>query len=360
MIIIQDRKIGAGEPVFIVAEVSANHRQRLDIALRTIEAAKEAGADAVKFQTYTPDTITIDSQQEYFQIRHGTIWDGKTLYQLYEEAYTPWQWYGRLKATADNTGLICFSSPFDKTAVDFLHEMQTPAYKVASFEITDIPLIQYIASKGRPVIISTGIAEPSDIEEAIDACKGAGNQDIALLKCSSIYPTPLDEVNLRGITWLRERFGVPVGLSDHSTGIAIPVASVALGACIIEKHFTLGRNLGGPDSEFSLEPQEFQQMTQTIREVEAALGDGGYPISERVRRNRVHARSLFVVKDIQGGETFTEDNVRSIRPGHGLHPRHLKDILGKTATTSIERGTPLSWQLVEGKGRGLPLMAADQ
>ncbi|MBV6343504.1 pseudaminic acid synthase [Candidatus Magnetobacterium casense] len=349
---IQGRKIGAGEPVFIVAEVSANHRQSLDVALRTIEAAKEAGADAVKFQTYTPDTITIDSQQEHFRIRHGTIWDGKTLYQLYEEAFTPWQWYGQLRARAQDVGLVSFSSPFDKTAVDFLEEMQTPAYKVASFEITDIPLIRYMASKGRPVIISTGIAEPSDIEEAIDTCKGVGNQDIALLKCSSIYPTPFEEVNLRGITWLRERFGVIVGLSDHSPSIAIPVASVVLGACIVEKHFTLGRHLGGPDSGFSLEPHEFKQMALAIRQIEAALGDGSYRTSDKVRRNRIHARSLFVVADIQAGQPFTEDNVRSIRPGNGLHPRHLKDVLGKPATTFIARGTPLSWQLVEGGGDG--------
>ncbi|KJU83724.1 pseudaminic acid synthase [Candidatus Magnetobacterium bavaricum] len=290
----------------------------------------------------------MDSKEECFQIRHGTIWDGKTLYQLYEEAFTPWQWYEQLKAAAEDVGLICFSSPFDRTAVDFLHEMQTPVYKVASFEITDIPLIQYIASKGRPVILSTGIADPPDIEEAIAACKSAGNHDIALLKCSSIYPTPFEEVNLRGITWLRERFGTVVGLSDHSTSIAIPVASVVLGACIVEKHFTLGRHLGGPDSEFSLEPQEFKQMVQAIRQVETALGDGSYHVSDRVRRNRVHARSLFVVEDIQQGQPFTENNVRSIRPGHGLHPRHLKDVLTRKAATSIKRGTPLGWQLVEG------------
>ncbi|MBF0343089.1 MAG: pseudaminic acid synthase [Nitrospirae bacterium] len=346
-ITIQDRKIGVGEPVFIVAEVSANHRQRLDVALKTLEAVKEAGADAVKFQTYTPDTITIDSHQEWFQIKHGTIWDGKTLYQLYKEAYTPWHWYGTLKTVAEDLGLICFSSPFDKTAVDFLHEMQTPAYKVASFEITDIPLIQYIASKGKPVIISTGVAELSEIEEAVAACKDVGNEDIILLKCSSIYPTPFDEINLGGLTYLKEHFKTVVGLSDHSTSISVPVASVVLGASVIEKHFTLDRALGGPDSEFSLEPSEFRRMVQAVREVEAALGDASYRLSERVRQNRVHVRSLFVVKDVQAGESFTQDNVRSIRPGHGLHPRYLKDILSKRATAFIKRGTPLSWQHVE-------------
>lgn len=344
---IENRNIGDNHPVFIIAELSANHRQKYELAVETIKAMKESGADAVKLQTYTPDTITIDSDNEYFQIKQGTLWDGKTLYQLYQEAYTPWEWQPKLKEIAEDLGLICFSSPFDKTAVDFLEKMDVPAYKVASFEITDIPLIEYIASKGKPVIISTGIAELSDIAMAVDACKRMGNEQIALLKCTSAYPAPLEDVNLKTIPDLAETFKTVVGLSDHTLGISVPVAAVALNARIIEKHFILDRKLGGPDSAFSLGPEEFKAMVTAVREVEKALGKVSYDLTDKVKKSREFSRSLFVVNDIKAGEVFTEDNVRSIRPGFGLHPRYLKDILGKRSTKDIGRGTPLSWDMVE-------------
>jgi pseudaminic acid synthase len=344
---VSTRKIGDNHPVFIIAELSANHRQKFELAVETIKAMKESGADAVKLQTYTPDTITIDSDNDYFQIKQGTLWDGKTLYQLYQEAYTPWEWQPKLKEIAEDLGLICFSSPFDKTAVDFLEKMDVPAYKVASFEITDIPLIEYIASKGKPVIISTGIAELSDIAMAVDACKRMGNEQIALLKCTSAYPAPLEDVNLKTIPDLAETFKTVVGLSDHTLSISVPVAAVALSAKIIEKHFILDRKLGGPDAAFSLGPEEFKAMVTAVREVEKALGKVSYDLTDKVKKNREFSRSLFVVNDIKAGELFTEDNVRSIRPGFGLHPRHLKDILGKRSSKDIGRGTPLSWDMVE-------------
>jgi len=309
---ITNRKIGNNNPVFIIAELSANHLQKFDLAVEMINAMKESGADAVKLQTYTPDTITIDSDNEYFQIKQGTLWDGKTLYQLYQEAYTPWEWQPKLKEIAEDLGLICFSSPFDKTAVNFLQEMKVPAYKVASFEITDIPLIEYIASKGKPVIISTGIATLCDIEEAVNACRRMGNDQIALLKCTSAYPTPLEEVNLRTIPNLAETFKTVVGLSDHTLGISVPIASVALGAKIIEKHFILDRKLGGPDAAFSLEPEEFKAMVKAIREVETALGEVRYELSEKTKKSKEFSRSFFVVRDIKAGEPLTEENVRSI------------------------------------------------
>ena len=343
---IDNKKIGENRPVFIVAELSANHLQKFDNAVKLIRAAKEAGIDAVKFQTYTPDTMTIDCDNEYFQIKQGTIWDGKTFYQLYKEAYTPWEWQPKLKEIAENEGLICFSSVFDKTAVDFLEEMNVPCYKIASFEITDIPLIEYVASKGKLVIISTGIATLCDIEEAVNACKKVGNNQIALLKCVSAYPTPLEEVNLRTIPHLAETFEVVVGLSDHTLTISVPIASVALGACIIEKHLTLSRSLGGPDAAFSLEPEEFKKMVKAVREVEKSLGEVSYDLSERMEKSREFSRSLFLVKDIRAGEIFVEDNVRSIRPGYGLPPKYLKHVLGRQALKDIKRGTPLSWNLI--------------
>ena len=315
--------------------------------MRLIRVAKEAGVDAVKLQTYTPDTMTIDCNSEYFKIKQGTIWDGKTFYQLYKEAYTPWEWQPKLKEIAENEGLICFSSVFDKTAVDFLEEMNVPCYKIASFEMTDIPLIEYVASKGRPVIISTGIATLCDIEEAVNACKKVGNNQIALLKCVSAYPTPLEEVNLRTIPNLVETFEVVVGLSDHTPTISAPIASVALGACIIEKHLTLSRSLGGPDAAFSLEPEEFRGMVKAVREVEKALGEVSYGLSERMKKSREFSRSLFAVKDIKAGELFTGDNVRSIRPGYGLQPKYLKNVLGRRALKEIKKGTPLKWDLIE-------------
>ena len=344
---IAERKIGKNYPVFIVAELSANHLQKFDHAVKLIKAAKDAGADAVKLQTYTPDTITIDCDNEYFQIKQGTIWDGKTLYELYKEAYTPWEWQPELKEIAEELGLIFFSTPFDKTAVDFLEEINIPCYKIASFEITDIPLIEYVASKGKPVIISTGIATLTDIQEAVNACKRMGNSQIALLKCTSAYPAPLEEVNLKTIPDMAEKFKIVIGLSDHTLEISVPVASVALGAKIIEKHFTLSRSLGGPDAAFSLEPEEFKAMVKAVREVEKALGDVCYELTEKMRKNRQFSRSLFIINNIKAGEVFTEKNVRSIRPGYGLHPRYLKKILGRRATQDIERGTPLEWSLME-------------
>ena len=343
---IGNKKIGKNFPVFIIAELSANHLQKFDNAVKIIKAAKEAGADAIKLQTYTPDTITIDCDNEYFQIKQGTLWDGQTLYQLYKKAYTPREWQPKLKEIVEEEGLICFSSVFDKTAVDFLEKINVPAYKIASFEITDIPLIEYVASKGKPVIISTGIATISDIEEAVNTCKRMGNNQIALLKCTSAYPAPLEEINLKTIPNLADTFKTVVGLSDHTLGISVPIASVALGACIIEKHLTLDRSLGGPDAAFSLEPDELKTMAKSVREVEKALGEVSYDLTEKMKKSRELSRSLFVVKDMKAGEVFTEENIRSIRPGYGLSPKYLKDILGKKSTQPIKKGTPLSWELV--------------
>lgn len=343
---IKNKIIGEKYPVFIVAELSANHLQNFDLAVKTIKAMKEAGADAVKLQTYTPDTITIDCDNEYFQIKQGTLWDGQTLYQLYKEAYTPWEWHPRLKEIAEDLGLVFFSTPFDKSAVDFLENLNVPAYKVASFEITDIPLIEYIALKGKPVIISTGIATFSDIEEAVNAIRSKRNNEIILLKCVSAYPTPLEDVNLETIPDMREKFKTIVGLSDHTLGISVPIASVTLGAKIIEKHFILDRKLRSPDAAFSLEPEEFKAMVKSVREVEKALGEVSYELTEKMKKSRELSRSLFVVKDIKAGEIFTGKNVRSIRPGYGLHPKHLKNILGKKAKKNIKRGTPLNWNFV--------------
>jgi len=347
MITLKNRSIGGSNPVFIIAELSANHLQNFDLAVDTIKAMKESGADAVKLQTYTPDTITIDSDNECFQIDQGTLWDGKTLYQLYQEAYTPWEWQPKLKEIAEELGLICFSSPFDRTAVDFLEEMNVPAYKVASFEITDIPLIKYIASKGKPIIISTGIATLADIEEAVNACKRMGNKQIALLKCTSSYPAPLEESNLRTIPNLADTFKTVVGLSDHTLGISASIASVALGVNIIEKHFILDRKMGGPDAAFSMEPDEFRSMVEAVRDVEKALGTVNYDLTEKTKKSREFSRSLFAVEDIRAGESLTEENVRSIRPGFGLNPRYLEQIIGKKARNDIKKGTPLDWGLIE-------------
>ncbi|MFX1535458.1 MAG: pseudaminic acid synthase [Promethearchaeota archaeon] len=349
MIIIKigNKEVSSQSSVFIVAELSANHNQDFDLAIKTIKSMKKAGADAVKIQTYTPDTITIKSDKEYFQIQQGTIWDGQTLYDLYKKAYTPWEWHPDLQKVAEDEGLLFFSSPFDRTAVDLLEELDVPAYKIASFEITDIPLIEYIASKGKPVIISTGISTLSDIEEAVNACRRVGNDQIVLLKCTSSYPAPFEEINLKTIPNLAEVFDVVVGLSDHSMGSTVAIASVALGAKVVEKHFILDRNLGGPDSAFSMEPDEFNYMVKSIRNVEKALGTINYSLSDKAKRNREFARSLFVVEDIKKGESFTLKNVKSIRPGYGLHPKYLKNVLGKKTTRDIERGTPLKWELVE-------------
>ncbi|MDH7604647.1 MAG: pseudaminic acid synthase [Melioribacter sp.] len=339
--------INLTEKVFIIAELSANHQQNFDIAVESIKTIKECGADAVKLQTYTPDTITINCDNEYFQIKQGTIWDGTTLYQLYQKAYTPWDWQPKLKKIAEELGLICFSTPFDKTAVDFLEEMDVPAYKIASFEIVDIPLIEYAASKGKPIIISTGIATEEEIKEAVDACKRMNNNQIALLKCTSEYPAPIEDANLNTIPLLKEKFNTVVGLSDHTLGTVVPVAAVALGAKIIEKHFILDKNLGGPDASFSLEPHEFKKMVDEIRQVEKALGKSSFELNDKIKKSRTFARSLFAVKDIKAGEQLTEENIKSIRPSYGLPPKYLKDILGKKARTDIKKGTPLNWDLIE-------------
>ncbi|NFO13094.1 pseudaminic acid synthase [Clostridium botulinum] len=344
---INNVKIGSDKGTFIIAEMSANHLQNYDMAVEIIKKAKWAGADAIKLQTYTPDTITIDCDNEYFQIKQGTIWDGTNLHSLYQTAYMPWEWQRNLIEVAEEEGIVFFSSPFDFTAVDFLEEIDVPAYKVASFEINDIPLIEYIASKGKPVIISTGIAEISDIQEAVDACRRMGNENVALLKCTSAYPSPIEEINLNTIPNMKETFDAVVGLSDHTMGSAVSVAGVAKGAQIIEKHLTLRRSNGGADSKFSMEPEEFKKMVDNIRIVEKALGKVTYNLTEKQKKSREHSRSLFVIKDIKEGEVFTTENVRSIRPGFGIETKYIKDILGKRSNRYIKKGSPMNWNLVD-------------
>jgi pseudaminic acid synthase len=343
---IGNRQIGPDAPVYIVAELSANHNQDFDQAIKIIHAASEAGADAIKLQTYTPDTITINCNREEFRISGRTLWDGRNLHDLYAEAYTPWEWQPKLKQVANDLGMDLFSSPFDSSAIDFLEEMSVPAYKVASFELVDLALIQEIAGTGKPLIISTGMATIEEIEEAVRAACGSGATQIALLKCTSAYPATPDDMNLRTLPELARKFDVPVGLSDHTMGIAVAVAAVALGACIIEKHLTLSRALPGPDSAFSLEPHEFRDMVDAVRTTERALGKVHFGASRLEINSRAFRRSLFVVQDLRQGELFSHNNVHSIRPGHGLHTRHLREVLGKHATRDIERGTPLSWDLV--------------
>ncbi len=340
------RYVGEGEKTFVVAEVSANHLQDYGRAEAIIKAAAQAGADAVKLQTYTPDTITLDCDNDYFQITQGTIWDGTTLHKLYEEAYTPWEWQPRLMEYANGLGLECFSSPFDATAVEFMKEMDMPAYKVASFEINDIPLIRKIAGLGKPVILATGIAYLEDMERALQVCKEEGNEQVVLLKCTSAYPSPYEEMNLKVIPNMAQVFDCITGLSDHSIGTAAAVASVALGAKMVEKHLTLSRADGGPDGAFSMEPDEFKKMVDEIRIVEKALGKVTYELSEKQKRSREDGRSLFVVKNMKEGEIFTEENVRSIRPAFGLHTMYLDEIMGKRARTDISKGTPLDWKLI--------------
>lgn len=338
--------IGVNSSVFIIAELSANHNGSLQTAIESIKAAKRAGADAIKLQTYTADTITIDCRSDDFNIKQGTIWDGKYLYDLYKEAYTPWEWHKDLFRTAKEQGLICFSSPFDKTAVDFLENLNTPAYKIASFEITDIPLIEYVASKGKPVIISTGIAGLEDIELAMDACKRMGNKQIIILKCTSSYPAPIEEANLLTIPDLKERFRVEVGLSDHTMDFVAPVVAVSLGAKVIEKHFILDKSISSPDASFSLGEKEFTEMVKAIRQAEKAIGKVTYELTDKIKTSRKFSRSLFVVKDIKAGETITEENVRSIRPGYGLHPKYYKEIIGKRILVDLKRGTPLKAEYI--------------
>lgn len=345
---INGRQIGMGHRTYIIAEVSANHNQDFDQAVRIIEAAKEAGADAVKLQTYTPDTLTIDCHNEYFQIGAGTIWEGRNLYDLYGEAYTPWEWQPKLKDIANDLDLDLFSTPFDSSSVDFLEQMDIPVFKIASFEIVDLQLIQRIARTGKPIIMSTGMATVAEIDEAVQTIRKEGNNQLVLLKCTSAYPSPPEDMNLRTIPHLAQAFDVPVGLSDHTLGIAVPVAAVALGACVIEKHFTLSRSVPGPDSVFSLEPDEFKAMVEGVRVAEHALGKVCYDVNQREDASRVFRRSLFVVQDMKKGEAFSEDNVRSIRPGYGLHTRYLDQVLGRYAVIDISKGTPLRWDMLGG------------
>ncbi|WML68416.1 MAG: pseudaminic acid synthase [Methanoregula sp. SKADARSKE-2] len=339
--------IGPHLPVYIIAELSANHYQNFEEAVRLIHAAKDAGADAVKIQTYTPDTLTINCTNDYFRIGKGTQWEGRNLYDLYGEAYTPWDWQPKLQQIAHEIGLDFFSTPFDPSSVEFLVKMDVPAYKIASFEIVDIPLIQMIARTGRPIIMSTGMATLEEIDEAVATIRVEDNDQIALLKCTSAYPALPDEMNLLTIPDMAARFSVPVGLSDHTLGSTIPVAAVSLGACIIEKHFTLSRKTPGPDSSFSLEPSEFRAMVDAIRMTETALGKVNYSVADHERASKVFRRSLFAVEDIMEGGLFTERNVRSIRPSYGLAPKHIHSVLGKRAKVKILRGTPLSWDLVQ-------------
>ncbi len=343
---IGNHTIDNNSPCFIIAELSANHNQKIEIALDTVRAAKDTGADAIKLQHYTPDTITLDSDKSYFQITQGTIWDGTTLYKLYQSAYMPWEWTDKIMNLAAKLGLECFSSPFDFSAVDFLEKFNVPAYKIASFEITDIPLIEYIASKGKPIIVSNGVAELPDLQLAVDTIRKTGNNNIVVLKCTSGYPAPLDEVNLNTIPDIAKRFNVVAGLSDHTLGVSVSVAAVALGAKVIEKHFILDKSLGGPDASFSLTPKEFTEMVKSVREVEKALGTINYELTPKSKKSREHARSLFVAEDVKTGDLFTKDNVRSVRPGYGLHPKYYKEILGRKANKDIEKGTPMSFDFI--------------
>ena len=343
--IIKEEKAQKG--VYIIAELSANHGQKIEVAKDTIKAIKKAGADAVKIQTYTADTMTIDCDNEYFQVNQGTLWDGITLHKLYQMAYTPWEWHKELFDYAKEIGIEIFSSPFDLGAVDLLEELNNPIYKIASYEITDIPLISYAASKGKPMIISTGIASIGEIKEAIDTCKQVNNNDITILKCTSSYPTPYEDMNLLTIPNMRETFGVKIGLSDHSMGMTAALGAVALGADVIEKHVILDKNIGGPDAAFSMEIEEFTYMVREIRNLEKALGIVNYNLTEQVLINRTFARSLFFTKDINEGDVITKENMRSIRPGHGMHPRHYKEVLGKVAVKDIKKGTPVDWNLIK-------------
>ncbi len=343
---IGSRRIGENEPVFIVAEMSANHNQDYRRAVEILHAAKEAGADAVKLQTYTADTITVDSDDPCFQITQGTIWDGTTLHKLYQEAYTPWEWQPKLVEEAKKLGLICFSSPFDFSAVDFMESMDMPAYKLASYEINDIPLIRRIARLHKPMIFATGVAYLSDIERAFAVCREEGNEDVILLKCVSAYPTPYEDINLNMMPTLGRTFGCLTGLSDHTMGHAVATGAVALGAKMVEKHLTLRRSDGGPDGSFSMEPEEFAEMVRNIRALEKALGSSEYFLTPVQRVEHEGSRSLFAVKDIAQGEALTPENVRSIRPGNGLHTMYYEEILGKKAACPIRKGTPLAWELI--------------
>ena len=327
--------------LFIIAELSANHGGNIETALQTVRAAKRTGADAIKLQTYTADTITLDSDKEDFIIKGGTLWDNKRLYDLYNDAYLPWEWHEEIFRVAKEEGLVCFSSPFDKTAVDFLENLGNPIYKIASFEITDIPLIEYVASKGKPIIISTGIAEYEDIELAVKTCRDAGNNDITLLKCTSSYPAPVEEANLIMMQQFAKDFGVKVGLSDHTLGTTVPAVATALGASVIEKHFILDKSIGGPDASFSLDEKEFTEMVKAVRDAEKAVGNISYETTEKQKAGKAFARSLYVAEDIKEGELFTEKNIRSVRPGFGMHPKYYRDIVGLRSKRNLTHGDRL-------------------
>ena len=324
--------------ILIIAELSANHHGSKQIAIDSIRAAKRSGADAIKLQTYTADTITLNCRADDFKIRQGTLWDGRYLHDLYQEAYTPWEWHEELFHVAKEEGMLCFSTPFDKTAVDFLESLGNPIYKIASFEITDIPLIEYAASKMKPMVISTGIATLEDIELAVKTCRSVGNNDITLLKCTSSYPAPIEEANLCMIKDLSEKFQVKSGLSDHTLGSISPIVAVSLGACMIEKHFIIDRKIGGPDASFSMDEKEFTQMVKDVRMAEAAIGRVSYELTEKMKASREFCRSLYVAEDIKVGEMITEKNVRSVRPGFGLHPKYLKEVLGIVALRDYKKG----------------------
>lgn len=341
---VQKRK--SANSVYIIAELSANHGHKLETALATVRAAKDCGADAIKIQTYTPDTITLDCDNEYFQVKQGTIWDGTTLYKLYAEAYTPWEWHEQIRDEAIKCNLDFFSTPFDFSAVDFLESLGVGLYKIASFEINDIPLIEHVASKGKPILLSTGIATLSEIEEALQACKRVGNEDVTLLKCTSSYPANPEDANLHTIPNMAATFHRKVGLSDHTLGHAVAIAAVALGAEVIEKHFILIRSIGGPDASFSMTPDEFIELVKNVRIVEKSLGKISYEITPKMQKSRDFSRSLFIVEDMKTGDVFTERNLRSIRPGFGLHTRYWSEVLGKKANSDIKRGTPLKFEMI--------------
>ena len=340
---IANYQISGSSPVFIIAELSANHSGSLTTAIETVKAAKRAGADCIKLQTFTADTITLKCEKEDFKINQGTLWDGQFLHDLYKTTHLPWEWHEEIMKVAKEEGLICFSSPFDKTAVDFLEDLDVPAYKIASFEITDIPLIEYAASKGKPIIISTGIATQEDIELALEVCRKVGNEDIALLKCTSSYPAPIEEANIVMVKDMAERYNVVSGLSDHTLGATAPVVATCFGAKIIEKHFILDKSLGGPDASFSLDEKEFTEMVKAVREAEKAMGEIDYSLTVKQKKGRDFSRSLYVIEDIKKGEVLTQKNIRSIRPGFGMHPKYFKAILGKKAECDLSKGSRLSF-----------------
>ena len=344
---IADYIIDSDSPCFIIAELSANHNGSLKTAIETVKAAKRAGADCIKLQTYTADTLTIDSSKDDFIIQSGSIWDGQNYYNLYKQAYTPWDWHPELIKVAKEEGLICFSSPFDLSAVDFLEELDVPAYKIASFEITDIPLIEYVASKRKPIIISTGIATQDDIELALKTCRRMGNDNIALLKCTSSYPAPIEEANIKMIQDMADKFNVITGLSDHTMGNTVPITAACLGAKIIEKHFILDRSIGGPDASFSMNEMEFTEMVKAVRDAEKGIGKVDYQLTEKQKAGKNFSRSLYITEDVKCGETITNKNVRSIRPGFGLHPKYLKELIGKSFNKDLSKGTRMEFKYVE-------------